>query len=270
MRDLAILASPYIPGTAERVAQILGTGKISWADLGTFKGIGRVEKPDLLFARLEDKEIDALRIRFSGTQKERKDAADALAAPPALTPAETAARFRAQVDLRVAKIVEIKRHPDAEKLYVETVDLGTETRTIVSGLVPHYKEEELRGRNVVLVANLKPAVLRGVESRGMLLAAQEARVVEVLFVDHASPGDRVVLAGGAPAGAPAAATTSSAPAAAAAADGATPEAPGEIDIDTFFSTPITVDSFRVTVGDSALECAGKPVVTVKVAKGRVK
>jgi len=250
VRDLAILASPYIPGTSDHIARILGTGKISWADLGTFKGIGTVEKPDLLFARLEDKEIDALRTRFSGTQKERKDAAEALAAP-APTPAEIAGKFRSQVDLRVAKIVDIKRHPDAEKLYVETVDLGTETRTIVSGLVPHYKEEELLGHNVVLVANLKPAMLRGVESRGMLLAAQEAKVVEVLFVDHATPGDRVLLAGGAPGSAPA-------------------EAPAEIDIDTFFSTPIAVESFRVTVGDSVLESAGRPVVTAKVAKGRVK
>jgi methionyl-tRNA synthetase len=225
-----------------------------------------VEKPDLLFARLEDKEIDALRIRFSGTQKERKDAADALAGAPAPTPAEIAGRFRAQVDLRVAKIVEIKRHPDAEKLYVETVDLGTETRTIVSGLVPHYKEEELLGRNVVLVANLKPAMLRGVESRGMLLAAQEARVVEVLFVDHARPGDRVTLAGGAPGGVPA----GGAPGAAASLEAPAVPVPAEIDIDTFFSMPIAVESFRVTVGDSALECAGKPIVTAKVAKGRVK
>jgi hypothetical protein len=93
----------------------------------------------------------------------------------------------------------------------------------------------------------------------MLLAAQEAKVVEVLFVDHALPGDRVVLVGGAPAGVPADSAAVAAPA-----------APGEIDIDTFFSTPIAVDSFRVTVGDSALECAGKPVVTSKVAKGRVK
>jgi methionyl-tRNA synthetase len=248
VRDLAILASPYIPGTAERIAGFLGTGTITWADLGTFKGIGKVEKPEILFARLEDKEIDALRVRFSGTQKERKDAADAAAAAaPAPSPAEIAGRFRTQVDLRVARIVEIRRHPDAEKLYVETVDLGTERRTIVSGLVPHYKEEELLGRNVVLVANLQPALLRGVESRGMLLAAQEAKTVEVLFVDHAQPGDPVVLSGGVAAA-----------------------APGEIDIDTFFTMPIAVESFRVTVGDAALECAGKPIVTTKVAKGRVK
>ncbi len=214
---------------------------------GDIQGIGDVEKPDLLFARLEDKEIDALRVRFSGTQKERKEAADAAAQAAALSPAEIAARFRARVDLRAAKIVEIKRHPDAEKLYIETVDLGTETRTIVSGLVPHYKEEELLGHTVVLVANLKPAMLRGVESKGMLLAGSEGKVVEVLFVDHARPGDRVTLAG----------TTGPAPS-------------DQIDIDTFFTTPIGVEASRVVVGDAALECGGKPVVTAKVAKGRVK
>jgi methionyl-tRNA synthetase len=246
VRDLAILAAPYIPGASERIAKILGTGAVSWKDLGTLEGISAVEKPELLFARLEDKEIDALRDRFSGTQKERKEAAEAAQAP-ALSPAEIAERFRAQVDLRVAKIVEIKRHPDAEKLYVETVDLGTEKRTVVSGLVPHYAEAELLGHNVVLVANLKPAMLRGVESAGMLLAAQEGKTVEVLFVDHAQPGDRVVLSGG-----------ESAP------------SPAQIDVDTFFTMPIAAEDFKVMVGDAALQCAGKPVTTAKVAKGRVK
>ena len=162
-------------------------------------------------------------------------------------PSEIAARFRSTVDLRVAKIVEIARHPDAEKLYVETVDLGTERRTIVSGLVPHYKEEELKGHNIVLVANLKPAMLRGVESQGMLLAAQEGKTVEVLFVDHAQPGDRVVLSG--------------------------PQVDAnaaQIDIDTFFTMPISVNDFKVGVGDALLECGGKPVTAGKVSKGRVK
>ncbi len=246
VRDLAVLASPYIPETSQRIVKTLGVDRISWSDLGTFKGIGTVEKPDLLFARLEDKEIEALRARFSGTQKERQDAADAAAAP-VLSPAEIASRFRALVDLRAAKIVEVKRHPDAEKLYIETVDLGTEKRTIVSGLVPHYKEEELLGHTVVLVANLKPALLRGVESQGMLLAASEGKTVEVLFVDHAQPGDRVLLSGAA----------GDAPA-------------GQIDIDTFFTMPIAAVDSRVRVGDADLVCGGKPVVTLKVSKGRVK
>ena len=251
VRDLAILASPYIPATSEKVAHILGVGKLSWEDLGVPSGIRKVEKPELLFARLEDREIEALRSRFSGTQKERAAAeavsAAGVEAPAAPTPAEIAARFGRTVDLRVARIVDIRRHPDAEKLYIETVDLGAETRTIVSGLVPHYAESELLGRNVVLVANLKPATLRGVESRGMLLAAQEGKTVEVLFVDHAKPGDRIEPAGA-----------------------AAGSAPAEIDVDTFFAMPISVEGSEVRVGDAALRCEGRTVTTVKVAKGRVK
>lgn len=247
VRDLAILASPYIPATSERIAGMLGIRTLSWSDLATQAGIEKIERPEILFARLEDPQIEELRLRFSGTQKERAaaDAAEETARVP--SPAEIAEQFRQKVDLRAAKIVEIKRHPDAEKLYIETVDLGAEKRTIVSGLVPHYKEEELLGHMVVLVANLKPAMLRGVESQGMLLAAQEGKTVEVLFVDHAQPGERVALKGGA-------------------AD----PAPAQIDIDTFFTMPIVADGSRVLVGDAELECAGRAVVTSRVSKGRVK
>jgi methionyl-tRNA synthetase len=247
VRDLAILASPYLPTTSERIAATLGSGAISWSDLGVLKGISDVQKPELLFARLEDKEIETLRLRFSGTQKERQEASDAAARAAVPSPAEIAARFRASVDLRAAKIVEIRRHPDAEKLYIETIDLGAERRTIVSGLVPHYKEEELLGHTVVLVANLKPALLRGVESQGMLLAASEGKMVEVLFVDHAKPGDRIVLSGGPSA-----------------------ESPVQIDIDAFFAMPIAAENSRVVVGDAGLEYEGKPLTTARVAKGRVK
>jgi methionyl-tRNA synthetase len=253
VRDLAVLVSPYLPGTAKRVAAMLGVESLAWTDLGRLSGLGKAGRAELLFKRLEDKEVAELRDRFSGTQKERAAAEAAGAAAVAgPAPAEIAERFRSTVDLRVAKIVDIRRHPDAEKLYIETVDLGSEQRTIVSGLVPHYTEEELRGRNIVLVANLKPALLRGVESRGMLLAAQTGKIVEVLFVDAAKPGDRVVAGGPAAGQGPAAAL------------------PAEIDIDTFFTMPITVEDSRVMVGDAPLECGGSPIPTAKVAKGRVK
>jgi methionyl-tRNA synthetase len=240
VRDLAILASPYIPGTSEKIAGTLGIGALSWTDLGKLSGINEIGRPELLFRKLEDKEIGALREKFSGTQKERAEAQE--------SPEALAKRFAASVDLRVGKIVEIKKHPEAEKLYIETVDLGMERRQIVSGLVPHYKEEELAGRNVVLVVNLKPAMLRGVESNGMLLAAQGGKTVEVLFVDHAQPGEKVSVAGvPAPEGALA-----------------------EIDIDTFLSAIITVEESAVKVGSSALLAAGKPIVTAGVAQGRVR
>ena len=103
------------------------------------------------------------------------------------------------------------------------------------------------GRTIVLVANLKPALLRGVESQGMLLAASEGKTTEVLFVDEARPGDRILLSGGPSA-----------------------ESPAQIDIDTFFAMPIAAEGSRVVVGDAALECGGKPLATTRVAKGRVK
>ncbi len=89
-----------------------------------------------------------------------------------------------KVDLRVAQIINIERVEKADKLYKLTIDLGNETRTIVSGLVPFYKEEELLNKQIVVVANLKPAKLRGIMLEGMLLAAGETDVVKLLVLDN--------------------------------------------------------------------------------------
>jgi methionyl-tRNA synthetase len=158
-------------------------------------------------------------------------------------------RFRSRMALRVGKITAVERHPKADKLYIETVDLGGEIRQIVSGLVPYYREDELKDRNVILVTNLKAARLRGVESRGMLLAAEEGETVEVLFADHAQPGDAVLLAGDP-------------------AEGYPRELP-EIDIEEFASIPITVRGRRVQVEDTGLVCRNVPIETTKVEKGEV-
>jgi len=110
-------------------------------------------------------------------------------------------RFLQTIDLRVARILKIERHPKADKLYIETLDDGSgKERTIVSGLVPFYREEELLGKNIIIVNNLKPAKLRGVESEGMLLAASATdaegnEIVEVLTAPNATPGLRVVPEG---------------------------------------------------------------------------
>jgi methionyl-tRNA synthetase len=143
IRDLSLLISPFIPETAEKIASFLGTGHLSWDSLGTFTGIERIAGPELLFKKLEDKQIAGLRIRFSGKDK------------------SPAGIFQSRVDLRVARIEKVEKHPKADKLYIETINLGDETRRIVSGLVPYYREEELLGRNILLAYNLKPASLRG-------------------------------------------------------------------------------------------------------------
>ncbi|XP_063873046.1 tyrosine--tRNA ligase, cytoplasmic-like isoform X2 [Scylla paramamosain] len=102
-------------------------------------------------------------------------------------------------DMRVGKVVEVRRHPDAESLYVEKIDIGEpEPRTIVSGLVKYVPIEEMQDRMVVVLANLKPANMRGVKSAGMVLCASagEPAVIEPLQPPQGSrPGDRIVAEG---------------------------------------------------------------------------
>ena len=97
-----------------------------------------------------------------------------------------------QVELRVATVKTAEPHPNADRLLVLTVDLGTEERRIVAGIRAHYAPETLVGRQVVVVANLEPAKLRGVESQGMLLAAADGERVVLLRPDDAVASGSVV------------------------------------------------------------------------------
>ncbi|MFH0876229.1 MAG: methionine--tRNA ligase [archaeon] len=100
------------------------------------------------------------------------------------------------LDLRVAQIVAVKKHPKADKLYIEELNLGTEKRQIISGLAPYYSAEELVGKKIILVANLEAAKLRGEMSYGMLLAGEdESHNVGVLTANNSVLGDRVFVEG---------------------------------------------------------------------------
>lgn len=104
----------------------------------------------------------------------------------------------ARVDLRVGRIINVERHPNADRLYIETVDLGEpEPRTVVSGLVEHVPIEELANRMCVFVCNLKPATLCKTLSSAMLLVAKDAEgMLEPLIVpEGAKPGDRISIEG---------------------------------------------------------------------------
>jgi len=92
-----------------------------------------------------------------------------------------------KIELVVGEIKAIDDHPNANKLYVMTVDIGTEERQLVAGLKPYYEREQLLGKRIIIVANLAPAQLRGVESNGMLLAAQSGERVIILTTDDDMP-----------------------------------------------------------------------------------
>jgi methionyl-tRNA synthetase len=99
----------------------------------------------------------------------------------------------AKLDLKVGTIERIEAVPGADKLYKLTVNIGREKRTLVAGLRPYYNEADLHGKQIVVVANLQPKRIKGIESHGMLLAAQDDSVVAVLRPDrHVGNGSRVL------------------------------------------------------------------------------
>lgn len=89
-----------------------------------------------------------------------------------------------KIELKIARIKEVNDHPNADRLYVIIVDLGDKTKQIVAGIRNFYKKEDLVGREVVLVDNLDPAILRGVESQGMLLAASDEKGIVIITPDR--------------------------------------------------------------------------------------
>jgi len=271
VRDTAVLMEPYMPHAAAKVASFfgltLGTA-FGWKDIGKAEGIapGAEIKSEVLFAKLEDELVETLRERYSGSQKDREEEAKAKAEAKAET-APAAPLFEETVDLRVAKIEKVERHPKADKLYVINLETGEgvsgvrEERTIVSGLVPFYTEEQLLGKRIIVAYNLKPAKLRGIESRGMLLAAgdkggvgpDDAPVerVEVLDAGDTPTGIRLLPEG------------------AALPAGANSPTPAEIDIDTFFSYPMAVKDFVAQQGGKALCLNGQPVRTSVIPEGEI-
>jgi len=89
-----------------------------------------------------------------------------------------------KIELKIAQIKEVSDHPNADRLYVITIDLGDKTKQIVAGIRASYQKEDLIGRQVVVVDNLEPAILRGVESQGMLLAAGDPLGISVISPDR--------------------------------------------------------------------------------------
>jgi len=96
------------------------------------------------------------------------------------------------LDLRVGKILSVDSVPNADKLYKLSVNMGDKKITLVAGLRPYYKPEEMKGKKIIVVTNLDPVILKGVKSEGMLLAAQEGEKVSLLTVDKdVKPGSKV-------------------------------------------------------------------------------
>ncbi|PKK39966.1 Methionyl-tRNA synthetase [Clostridiaceae bacterium JG1575] len=172
LRYVATLLQPFLPETAQKLFDQLGIAPCGFDSLNTLRGMtpgDRVRKGAVIYPRidLEKKlsELEALAVQDEGAQKPT-----AKLAP--LKPEISIEDFE-KIDFRVAKVLACEPMKGAKKLLLLTVDLGNEQRQVVSGIAAHYRPEELVGRSVVLVANLKPAKLRGTLSEGMVLAASD-------------------------------------------------------------------------------------------------
>lgn len=185
LRIVAILIAPFVPVTAPKIYEQLGLGKPEsffmadavWGKLATGT---KVQKGEPLFPRIEVTEAGETVIAAT-----KKNAAKAIKAeapkaeakkeakPAAAAADEITIEDFAKIDLRVATVVAAERVPKTDKLIKLQVKIGDEERTIVSGIAQHYEPENLIGKNVIVIANLKPAKLRGIESRGMVLAASD-------------------------------------------------------------------------------------------------
>jgi methionyl-tRNA synthetase len=189
IRFAAVLLKPYMPSTSDKILDQLGTQQRDYDSLQSFgrleTGIQVAQKPEILFARLDEKEVMAkvaetekkqILLRRQAEEKAREVTIDALD----------------KLDLRVGRVVKCVKHPNADKLLILTVDLGEgDVRQIVSGIADSYTPGQMIGKSIVVVANLKPSVIRGVKSKGMLLAGKNGNEFAVVEVNGLEPGTKI-------------------------------------------------------------------------------
>ena len=184
----AVLLEPYIPNTSKNIFTQLATDKCDYASVSEFgmlesgKALGEAHT---LFARIDEKAF------LEKMEEKRKAEIVEDTIPEPEHEEEIGIDHFGKVELRVAEILECEAIPKAKKLYKLQVDLGYEKRQVVSGIAKFYKPEELVGKKVIVVTNLKPAKLCGVDSFGMLLASGEEDVKVVFLDKSAKNGDRV-------------------------------------------------------------------------------
>jgi methionyl-tRNA synthetase len=191
IRIIATLVNPIMKDTANKIYRQLGIEGVedltSWEStdrFGLIKENTKVSKGEVLFPRLDiEEEVKALEELFAPKDEVKEE--------PLTHKEEITIDDFDKVELRVGKVLSAEKHPKADKLLVFKVKVGSEERQIVSGIAKYYKPEEMVGKQVIVVCNLKPVKLRGVESQGMLLAASDDNNLAVAEVQGIKDGSIV-------------------------------------------------------------------------------
>lgn len=190
--NLAIAFEPFLPFSSERLRTMLNVEKLDWDRLSSTDLIAeghQLNEPALLFEKIEDDVIEAQIQKLEDTKKANAEAA--YKANPVRQ--DIAFEDFEKIDIRVGTVLECERVPKADKLLRFLIADGLENRTIVSGIAKHYNPEDLIGKQVCFIANLPPRKLRGIESQGMILSAENFDGgLSVLTVDReVKPGSEV-------------------------------------------------------------------------------
>lgn len=192
IRIISILIQPFMVETPEKIWNQLGLSKeyVEWDKASVWgvypKGV-KVNKGEIIFPRIDiKKELEELEKMTptesapTAPEKKKEVKEEAKKEPVSIDDF-------AKLDLRVAKVLAAEKVEGADKLLKLSLELGSETRTVVSGIAKHYKPEELVGKKVIMIANLKPVKLRGIMSEGMILAASEGDKLVLSTVDNDIP-----------------------------------------------------------------------------------
>ena len=187
IRIAAVLLSSFMPETAEKILDELSTSERSAESLEEF---GNLEcghtvdaKPEILFARIDVKEfMETLEKDKAKEAKEAAKASKKAEKKEAIETSEITNDDFTKIELKGGTIIAAEKHPKADRLLVEQIDLGTETRQIVSGIAKTFEPKDVIGKKVVVVSNLKPVKLRGVESQGMILCASNDKDLDIVTI----------------------------------------------------------------------------------------
>ncbi len=190
--NLAVLAEPFLPFTSARLYKMLDTDKKKWDEAGDpemLKAGHQLNKPEFLFEKIEDSQVEAQVKKLLDTKKQN-ELAEVKAAP-----AKEEIEFDdfMKMDIRVGTILEAEKVAKTKKLLKLKIDTGIDTRTVVSGIAEHYEPEDIVGKQVSILVNLKPRKLRGIESQGMILMAEDkdGKLVFVAPEDTVGNGSEV-------------------------------------------------------------------------------
>ncbi|MDZ4840158.1 MAG: methionine--tRNA ligase [Bacteroidota bacterium] len=176
LANLSIVLQPFLPFTCTKIQLALNLPDLTWADAGRVDLVPAdtfIEQLPILFRKIEDTEIEIQAQKLAKAKLENLQAQKTKEVKLEEIMPSIAFDDFAKIDLRVGNIIAAERIPKADKLLNLTIDLGTDIRSILSGIAEYFKPEDIIGQQVVVVANLAPRKMRGIESQGMILMAED-------------------------------------------------------------------------------------------------